>query len=80
MAAQALHHSNMTTDHTTANKHLVEEFIQALFSDGDLHAVDQYLAPTFMNHDPPFPGAPKDAAGMRQSGRHVPGRTARLAQ
>jgi steroid delta-isomerase-like uncharacterized protein len=63
----ALDDSDMTTDRTTANKHLVGAFIQALFSDGDLHAVDQYLAPTFVNHDPPFPGAPADAAGMRQA-------------
>ena len=66
-AADALDDSDMTTDRTTANKHIVEEFIQALFSDGDLRAVDQYLAPTFVNHDPPFPGAPNDAAGMRQA-------------
>ena len=66
-AADALDDSDMTTDRTTANKHLVEAFIRALFSDGDLHAVDQYLAPTFVNHDPPFPGAPQDAAGMRQA-------------
>ena len=31
----------MTT--TTHNKQLVEEFISALFTDGDLTAVDRYL-------------------------------------
>ena len=34
---------------------------------GDLTAVDRYLAAEFVNHDPPFPGAPDDAAGMRHA-------------
>ena len=59
--------SLMTTDRITANKQLVEAFIGALFSDGNLDAVDQYLAPSFINHDPPFPGAPSNAAGMRHA-------------
>jgi steroid delta-isomerase-like uncharacterized protein len=49
------------------NKELVESFIQELFTDGDLSAVDRYLAPSFVNHDPPFPGAPAGADGMRQA-------------
>jgi predicted ester cyclase len=53
----------MTT--TDANKQIVEQFITALFTDGDLTAVDRYLDPGFVNHDPPFPGAPLDAEGMR---------------
>jgi steroid delta-isomerase-like uncharacterized protein len=57
----------MTTERITANKQLVEAFIGALFSDGNLDAVDQYLAPNFINHDPPFPGAPSNAAGMRHA-------------
>jgi len=43
----------MTTDRTTANKNLVEAFIQDLFSRGDLDAVDRYLAPDFVNLNPP---------------------------
>lgn len=55
----------MTT--TEANKHLVEAFIQELFTKGDLDAVDRYLAPDFVNHDAPFPGAPPGADGLRQA-------------
>jgi steroid delta-isomerase-like uncharacterized protein len=54
---------------TTAihNKQLVEEFITALFTDGDLTAVDRYLDPDFINHDPPLPDAPDGPDGMRQA-------------
>jgi steroid delta-isomerase-like uncharacterized protein len=57
----------MTTDQLTRNQHLVESFIQELFTKGDLTAVDRYVAPDFVNHDPPFPGGPEDAEGMRQA-------------
>lgn len=57
----------MTTDRITRNKQLVEAFIQELFSKGDLDAVDCYLDPNFVNHDPPFPGAPDGPEGMRQA-------------
>jgi predicted ester cyclase len=53
---------------TDANKQIVEEFITALFTDGDLTAVDRYLDPGFVNHDPPMPGAPDGPDGMRQAG------------
>ena len=59
----------MTTDQLTRNKHLVESFIQELFTKGDLTAVDRYVARDFVNHDPPFPGAPEGAEGMRQAGQ-----------
>jgi steroid delta-isomerase-like uncharacterized protein len=55
----------MTTDQLTRNKHLVESFIQELFTQGDGTAVDRYLAPDFVNHDAPFPGAPEGPEGMR---------------
>src|SRR3954454_284075 len=55
----------MTTDRASRNKHLVESFIQELFTKGDLTAVDRYLAADFVNHDPPFPDAPDGADGMR---------------
>ena len=70
----------MTTDQLTRNKHLVESFIQELFTKGDLTAVDRYLAPDFVNHDPPFPGAPDGSEGMRAGGGGVPPGVARLAQ
>lgn len=49
------------------NKQLVSRFIQELFSQGDLGAVDRYLAPTFVDHDPPVPGAPDGQEGLRQA-------------
>jgi steroid delta-isomerase-like uncharacterized protein len=54
----------MTT--TTQNKQLVEEFITALFTNGDLTAIDRYLDPDCINHDPPLPGAPVGPEGLRQ--------------
>jgi predicted ester cyclase len=55
------------TDLTSANKQLVGDFIQDLFTRGDLTAVDRYLDPAFVNHDPPYPGAPGGAEGMRSA-------------
>ncbi len=54
----------MTT--TEDNKTIVTEFIQALFTRGDLDAVDEYLAEDFVNNDPPF-GASADREGMRSA-------------
>ncbi len=51
----------MTTD---TGKTVVTEFIDALFTKGDLGAVDRLLAPDFVDHDPPF-GASGDREGMR---------------
>jgi steroid delta-isomerase-like uncharacterized protein len=55
----------MTT--TEQNKAIVREFIEALFTKGDLGTVDTYLAEDFVNHDPPF-GATSDREGMRGAG------------
>jgi len=63
-SSRPAHDDGMTT---TTNKQLVEDFISALFTDGDLTAVDRYLDPDFVNHDPPLPGSPDGAAGMRQA-------------
>src|SRR5215469_1615251 len=49
------------------NKSTVTEFIDALFTKGDLGAVDEYLAEEFVNHDPPL-GVTADREGMRQAG------------
>ncbi len=51
----------------TNNKQIVEQFITALFTDGDLTAVDRYLDPQFINHDPPLPSSPDGPEGMRQA-------------
>ena len=50
-----------------ANKKVVTEFIDALFSRGDLSAVEAYLSEDFVNHYPPF-GANADREGMRSAG------------
>ncbi|MFG2472280.1 ester cyclase [Streptomyces canus] len=49
------------------NKDIVHAFIDALFTKGDLGAVDDYLAADFVNHDPPFE-ASADREGMRSAG------------
>src|SRR5262249_53580088 len=66
-AVRAPEACGMNTDQTSRNKHLVESFIQELFTKGDLTAVDRYLSPDFVNHDPPFPGSPDGPEGMRQA-------------
>ncbi len=55
----------MTT--TDENKTIVRDFIDALFTRGDLDAVDVYLDEGFVNNDPPF-GATADRDGMRTAG------------
>ena len=55
----------MTT--TEENKTIVTDFIGALFTKGDLDAVDDFLAEDFVNNDPPF-GASADREGMRTAG------------
>ncbi len=52
---------------TNANKKTVTSFIDRLFSQGDVTAVDDYLSDDFVNHDPPF-GANADREGMRLAG------------
>jgi predicted ester cyclase len=52
----------------TTSKALVTEFIDALFTRGELEAVDRYLAPGFVNHDP-FPGFAPDREGYRRIGQ-----------
>lgn len=52
----------MTT--VEAHKSIVSEFIEALFTRGDLTAVDRFVAPEFVFHDPPF-GVGEDREGIR---------------
>jgi steroid delta-isomerase-like uncharacterized protein len=54
-------------DTITQNKNTVTAFIDALFTKGDLGAVDEYLAEDFVNHDPPL-GVTADREGMRKAG------------
>ena len=51
-------------DTTEQSKNTVTKFIDALFTKGDLGAVDEYLAEEFVDHDPP-PGVAADREGMR---------------
>jgi steroid delta-isomerase-like uncharacterized protein len=51
---------------TEQNKITVRDFIDGLFTKGDLGAVDTYLAEDFINHDPPF-GVTSDREGMRSA-------------
>jgi predicted ester cyclase len=57
---------HMTRSET--NKQIVDRFITGLFTDGDMSAVDRYLDPAFVNHDPPLPGTSDGPDGMRQVG------------
>jgi steroid delta-isomerase-like uncharacterized protein len=52
---------------TESNKTVVKDFIDGLFTKGDLGVVDTYLAEDFINHDPPF-GVTPDREGMRAAG------------
>ena len=54
-------------DTVEQNKQTVTEFIDALFTKGDLGSVDEYLAEGFVNHDPPL-GVTADREGMRAAG------------
>jgi steroid delta-isomerase-like uncharacterized protein len=56
---------------TERNKRVVGEFIQALFTNGDVSAVDRHLAPDFVAHDPPMPDLTEDAAGFRDAATRI---------
>jgi steroid delta-isomerase-like uncharacterized protein len=59
--------STTASNATESNKAVVKDFIDGLFTKGDLGAVDTYLAEDFINHDPPF-GVTTDREGMRTAG------------
>ncbi|HEY1320436.1 MAG TPA: ester cyclase [Streptosporangiaceae bacterium] len=46
------------------NKAIVRDYIDRLFTKGDLGAVDDFLAEDYLDHDPPF-GSPPGREGMR---------------
>jgi steroid delta-isomerase-like uncharacterized protein len=49
---------------TEQNKEIVRDYIDRLFTKGDLTAVDDYLAEDYVDHDPPF-GTLGGREGMR---------------
>jgi steroid delta-isomerase-like uncharacterized protein len=51
-------------DTISQNKNIVTSFIDALFTKGDLGAVDEYLAEDYVDHDPPM-GFPASREGWR---------------
>lgn len=57
----------MSTQEIQRNKQLVEDFVQDLFTRGDLQAIDRYLDPGFVDHDPPVPDASDSLASLRQA-------------
>ncbi|THA57993.1 ester cyclase [Streptomyces sp. A1136] len=58
---------NISENTLVTNKDIVRAFIDALFTKGDLGAVDDYLAVDFVDHDPPL-GGPPDREAMRSAG------------
>ncbi len=56
---------------TERNKAIVDEFIQTLFTKGDVSAVDRYLAEDFVAHDPPMPDLSRDATGFRDAAARI---------
>src|SRR3954447_5929821 len=52
---------------TERNKQTVRDFIDALFTRGDLSAVDRYLAADFVDHNPPM-GVSPDRQGWSAAG------------
>ena len=56
-----------TKNQNEENRQIVRAFIDALFTQGDLAAVDKYLAEDYVDHDPPF-GGDSTREGMRQAG------------
>jgi steroid delta-isomerase-like uncharacterized protein len=52
------------------NKEIVREFIDRVFTNGDLTAVDEMLTEDFVNHDPHF-GAPEGREAFRYMGTVV---------
>jgi predicted ester cyclase len=57
---------------TTDNKAIVKEFIDRLFTEGDLSAIDDLTGTDYVDHDPPF-GADGTREGMRQVGARIRG-------
>ena len=54
------------------NKKIVTEFIDGLFTRGDLGVIDQYTGEDYIDHDPPF-GSDGTREGMRGVGATIRG-------
>jgi steroid delta-isomerase-like uncharacterized protein len=54
---------------TQEHKAIVKDFIDALFTKGDLSAVDRYLSDDFVDHDAPFQSPTPGREGLREAGR-----------
>jgi steroid delta-isomerase-like uncharacterized protein len=61
MTRQRAHAGGMTTE----NKAIVKEFIDRLFTEGDVSVLDELAAPDYLDHDPPF-GASGTVDGWRE--------------
>ena len=59
----------MTT--SEENKRVVDEFIQALFTEGDVSATDRCLAAEFIANDRPMPDLSGDAAGFQEAATRI---------
>jgi steroid delta-isomerase-like uncharacterized protein len=57
-------------DTNSQNKNTVTSFVDALFTKGDLDAVDEYLAEDYVDHNPPL-GRPGNREGMREAGAMI---------
>jgi hypothetical protein len=55
-----------------SRENVVREYIDLLFSKGDADGANQYVAESFVNHDPPF-GATPDRDGMRRTSSMIRG-------
>jgi steroid delta-isomerase-like uncharacterized protein len=51
------------------NKAIIKDYIDRLFSEGDLTAVDDYLAEDYVDHDPPFGSEAPAQEAMLQAAR-----------
>jgi predicted ester cyclase len=54
---------------TTANKELVRRYVQAVDDNdsSDWSVIDEYVADTFVAHNPPAPGVSLDRDGLKQA-------------
>ena len=57
-------------DTISRNKNTVTSFVDALFTKGDLGAIDEYLAEGYVDHNPPL-GRPGNREGMREAGAMI---------
>src|SRR4051812_19232940 len=49
---------------------VVREFFETVFNGGDLDAVERFIAPDHVNHDPTAPEVPPGPRGVRMLAQH----------